>query len=98
MEWTHVFHAVLSLIFVIGLLFLTVYIFKLAEQKGLRSRFAAKLRSGGRLNLIESRRLDAANTLFLVECDQTEYLILCGSGFGLLLKDKPAAEGANIHE
>lgn len=89
MEWTHIFQAVLSLIFVIGLLLLTVWFFKYCEQKGLKSRFAAKLKAGSRINIVETRRLDAKSTLFLVECGNTEYFILNGANSALLLHSKP---------
>ena len=84
----HIFQAVLSLMFVIGLLLLTVYFFKYCEQKGLKSRFAAKLRTGSRINIVENRRLDAKSSLLLIECDETEYLIFNGTSSSLLLCSK----------
>lgn len=84
----HIFQAVLSLMFVIGLLLLTVYFFKYCEQKGLKSRFAAKLRTGNRINIVENRRLDAKSSLLLIECDETEYLIFNGTSSSLLLCSK----------
>ncbi len=98
MEWSHLFHAVLSLIFVIGLLLLTVYFFKYCEQKGLKSQFVRRLKSGSRINIVESRRLDARNSLYLIECDHTEYLILSGAGSNLLLHSQTLSQRPSVND
>lgn len=98
MEWMHIFQAVLSLIFVIGLLLLTVWFFKYCEQKGLKSRFAAKLKAGSRINIVEIRRLDAKSALLLVECGDTEYLILNGANTALLLHSKPISREPSAND
>ncbi len=92
MEWHQILHAVLSLVFVIGLLFLTLWIFKYCEQKGLKCRLMKNLKSGQRINIVEKRPLDARNQIVLVEADQTEYLLLLGTNGSLLLETKPATE------
>lgn len=98
MEWTHLFHAFLSLLFVIGLLLLTVYFFKYCEQKGLKSQFIRSLKSGSRINVVETKRLDARCSLYLVRCDDTEYLFLANSGSGLLLSTKPLSPGPTVND
>lgn len=98
MEWMHIFQAVLSLIFVIGLLLLTVCFFKYCEQKGLKSRFVARLKTGSRINIIENRRLDAKSSLLLVECDDNEYLILNSVNSALLLRSKTISRESSANE
>lgn len=92
MEWHQIVHAALSLIFVIGLLFLTLWIFKYCEQKGLKSKLIKNLQTGRRLDIVEKRQLDARSQLVLVRADGTEYLLLLGAAGSLLLETKPAPE------
>lgn len=98
MEWSHLLHAVLSLVFVIGLLLLTVYFFKYCEQKGLKSQFVKRLKSGSRINIVESRRLEAGNFLYLIECDNTEYLILSSAGSSLLLRSHTLSQRPSVND
>ncbi|MBE6459111.1 MAG: hypothetical protein E7010_04830 [Alphaproteobacteria bacterium] len=98
MEWMQIFQAVLSLMFVIGLLLLTVYFFKYCEQKGLKSRFVTKLKAGNRINVIENRRLDAKSSLILVECDNTEYLIFNGTNSSLMLHSKTISRETSAND
>lgn len=92
MGWHQILHAALSLIFVIGLLFLTLWIFKYCEQKGLKSKLIKNLRTGRRLSILEKKPLDARSQLVLVRADDTEYLLLLGASGSLLLETKPALE------
>lgn len=96
MEWHHILQAILSLIFVIGLLFLTLWVFKYLEQKGLRSKFIKTLKSGQRLEVLEKRALDSRTQVALIRADNAEYLILLGSGGNLLL-DSHSVSGQNNH-
>ncbi len=98
MEWTQLFHAFLSLLFVIGLLLLTVYFFKYCEQKGLKSQFFRRLKSGSRIDIVEAKRLDARCSLYLVRCDDTEYLFLTDSGSGLLLRTQPLSSEPTVND
>ncbi len=98
MELAHIFHAFLSLVFVIGLLLLTIFLFKYLEQKGLKSHFIKKLKSGSRINIIETKRLDAKNTIYLIQCDNKEYLLLANHGSGLLLHTQTVSSGSIVNE
>ncbi len=97
MEWHQILQAVLSLIFVIGLLFLTLWIFKFLEQKGLRSKFIKNLKSGQRIEILEKRNLDARTQVALLRADNTEYLVLLGAG-GCLLLDTHSVSGQNNND
>ena len=63
MDWAHIIQAFLSLIFVIGLLLLSLWSFKCLESKGIKSRFIKKLKADSRLNIIEYKRIDNKNAL-----------------------------------
>lgn len=79
MEWMLVLKALLSLCFVLGLLLLTLWGIKYLEVNGSKCRLVRSLNQSKRLDVIESRRLDARNTLYLVRRDNTEHLLLVGS-------------------
>ncbi len=97
MEWHQILQAILSLIFVIGLLFLTLWIFKFCEQKGLKSKLVKGLQSGRRIGILEKRSLDARTQIVLAKVDNTEYVILIGAGNSLLLRTNPSS-GPLSHE
>ncbi len=86
MEWYQILQAVLSLVFVIGLLLLVLWTFKYCEQKGLKCKLVKKLRNGQRLAVLEKRNIDAKNQLVLVRIDNKEYALLVGGNSSLLLK------------
>ena len=86
MEWYQILQAVLSLVFVIGLLLLVLWTFKYCEQKGLKCKLVKKIRNGQRLAVLEKRNIDAKNQLVLVRIDNEEYALLVGGNSSLLLK------------
>lgn len=98
MEWIQIIQAILSLVFVLGLLFMTIWFFKYCEQKGLRTRFFNQLKSGSRINIVETRRIDARSSLVLVTCDNTQHLILNSNNTSLLIESKPIPKGPSAHE
>lgn len=79
MEWAVLFKAILSLVFVLGLLLLTLWTIKYLEVNSAKCRFFKKLADQRRLNVIETKRLDSKNSLVLVRCDNKEYLLLLGN-------------------
>lgn len=95
MEWMMLVKAVLSLSFVLGLLFLTLWAIKYLEVNGAKCRFMRKLTEARRIEVIESKRLDAKNTLFLVRRDNVEHLLVLGSS-NLLVESKITAEQIRI--
>lgn len=92
MDWHHVLQALLSLVFVIGLLLLTLWLFKYCQLKGGNYRWARQLKAGQRLNVVESRRLDNRNSVVLLKRDDQEFLILLGSNANLLIDRSPAPQ------
>lgn len=94
MEWGQIAQAVLSLIFVIGLLLLTLWAVKYCELKGLKSRFVKQLKQNQRLEVVERHKIDARNTLILLRRDNVETLVLLGSSQNLILEQNiPHTEG-----
>ncbi len=85
MDIGQIFQAVLALIFVIGLLFITLWLIKFCQQKGLTGCLGQKPQKKNRLKIIERHRLDAKNTLLLVKCDSQEFLLVLGNT-NMLLK------------
>ena len=83
-----IFKAFLALIFVIGLLFLTLFALKKC-QNGQTIRFLnKKLSSQKRIHLLETHRLDLKNTLILFQKDNKEFLLLVSGNNSLLLETK----------
>lgn len=80
------FQAILALAFVIGLMLLVFWLMKYCEVKGCAGLFFKKLNLSGRLSVIETKRLDAKNTLVIARCDDKEYVLLLGSSQNLLLQ------------
>jgi len=84
MDWAHIIQAILSLIFVIGLLLLSLWTFKYCENKGVKSRFMRKLKADSRLDVMEYKRIDNKNALVLLRCDSQEFLALLGTTDNIL--------------
>ena len=85
MEWHQILQTILSLMFVIGLLLLSLWLFKICEQKGLKCKFAQSIKKGQRIKILEKKILDSKNQIVLLSCDEQEYLlVLTPSGHQLL--------------
>ena len=78
MNWLQILQAILALCFVIGLLLLTLWIFKNCERLSLHCKFIRNIKNKQRINIVEKLSLDSKNNLFLIAFDQTEYLLLVG--------------------
>lgn len=85
MESAQIFQTLLAFVFVLGLMFITLWLIKFCQQKGLNCRLNKSFNAKNRLRVIEQRRLDIKNSLVLLECDSQEYLILLGANSNLLL-------------
>lgn len=78
--------AVLSLAFVLGLLMLTLWAIKYCQIYSSQNCFMRKLSAEQRLNIIETRKLDAKNTLVLLKKDNVEHLLLLGASQNILVE------------
>ncbi len=81
-------HAVLALCFVLGLMFVSVWLVKYCETKGQGSLFFKKMKVSNRLSVEESKRLDARNVMTIIRCDDTEYVLVLNGQQNLLLDTK----------
>ncbi len=88
MDYIQFFQALLALIFVLGLLLITLWIIKTCQQKGLSGKLGKCFKSGNKINLVEYRRIDAKNSTVVLEYDGEEFFILLGANDALLLKQK----------
>ncbi len=98
MEWILIIKALLSLIFVIGLLFLTLWSFKTCQRHGAECRFFQKLQEDKRIKIVESHKLDMKNSLLIFQKDDSEFLLLLGSAQNLLLETKKISGRKNAHD
>lgn len=99
MELTLIFKALLALIFVIGLLFLTLWLFKACRQQGAKCRFFQKLQENKRIKIIENHKLDMKNSLLIFQKDDSEFLLLLGNTQNLLLETKKiSGRNHNAHD
>ena len=89
MEGMMILKAMLSLAFVLGLMFLTLWAVRYCQLHGAKIRFMRKLGEQQRLQVLEVRRLDARNTLVLFRKDKDEHLVLLGAEQNLLIETVP---------
>lgn len=89
MDYTQIFQAFVALIFVLGLLLITLWLIKFCQRKGACSHLGKCFSGHAGIKIIEQRRLDIKNTLAVVEYDSAEYFLLLGSAANLLLNRTP---------
>ncbi len=86
MEFAQIFQSIIAFIFVLGLLFTTIWLIKLCQNKGLACKLTKCFNDNNQIKIIEIRRLDSKNSIVLVECDKEEFFVLLGSSSNLILK------------
>ncbi len=89
MEFSQILGAFLALTFVLGLMFITLWLIKLCQQKGINYRINSCLKKGKRIKIIENHRIDIKNSVVLLECDNQEFLILLGNNSNTVLNQTP---------
>ncbi len=70
---------ILALMFVLGLLLLTVYAIKYMGQMQHKNKFFKKISGNKRINVIEYRRIDAKHSIAIVAVDGKEKSFLLGN-------------------
>lgn len=88
MEIALILKSILSLVFVLGLMLLSLWLVKYCYVNFSNHKLIAKLSYKTRIKIVETKRLDARNNLVIVECDDVEYLVVASQGQPLLLKEK----------
>lgn len=86
MDTAQFFQAFLALIFVLGLLLLTLWLIKYAQQKGLNCRLGKSFASKAKIKILEQHRLDIKNSVILLQYENEDFLLLLGPQNNLLLK------------
>ncbi len=89
MDWLHIIHAAASLIFVIGLIFLCLWLYKYLESKS-KNNFFTKLNARQNIEIIETRRLDAKSSIMLIRCGKKRHTILLSPSGNILLETTSA--------
>lgn len=92
MEFTQLLQTVLAFIFVLGLMFITLWLIKICQQKGSVINLGKYLNKNSRINIIERQRIDMKNSVVLLQCDNVEYLAIVGEGSHLLLQQTKMKE------
>lgn len=85
METGQIFTAILGLVFVLGLALITISLIKWLQLKSPHWCFSSKLKTTQNIRIVEHHRIDAKNSVVLLETKQTSYLLLIGSDSPLLL-------------
>ena len=78
MDFILLIKAVMSLLFVLGLLFVTLWAVKYIEVNSASGKMFKKLNNRRRLKVVEIKRIDSRNALVLVRRDDKEHLLLIG--------------------
>ncbi len=86
MDWLNLLQAFVSLIFVIGLLLLTLWGVKFCQQKGFNCKLTKKLLGNQKITIIEKQSIDSKNQIVLLHHSNKEYLLLVGQNNNLILE------------
>lgn len=91
MELPLILKSILSLVFVLGLMFLSLWFLKYCYENFSKNKFVKSFSSKNRIKVLESKKIDVKNTIVLLECDGEEYLLALSSGLATVIKQKKAA-------
>ena len=86
MDFLMIAKAVLALLFVIGLMLVTVWLMKYVQQNVHKNGLFQKIKHNPRLDVLETRRINAKNSLVLVKRDDAEHLLLLSHSQNLLVE------------
>lgn len=84
--------AILGLVFVLGLALITITLLKWMQNKGANFCLCKKISSSRHINIIEQRRIDARNSIVLLEADNIRYLLLVGFDSSIILSQTKLKE------
>ena len=99
MDFFVILKAVLAFVFVLGLLFVTLWGLKFLQTKIPSCKSFRKLAQKQRIEVLEIKKISAKNTLFLLRKDDKEYFVLSGGEQNLLLDvEKIELEAVNRDE
>lgn len=87
MEWTLIIKSLLSLVFVLGLMFVTIWSIKYCQLHASKAKILGKIKSKSRVKIVENKKIDLKNSVVLIECDSQEYLVLLSQSQVVILND-----------
>ena len=85
MNYVQILQTLLAFVFVLGLMFITLWIIKYCQQKGLNCRLTRCFSQNKRIKVLEHHRLDMKNSVVLLECDDNEFLLLLTPSSGNII-------------
>lgn len=86
MDFSQILQTLSAFIFVLGLMFITLWLIKFCQQKGLNYRLGKCFNDTSRIKILEYKRLDTKTSMVLISYDNDEFLILLGATSNILLK------------
>ena len=92
MEYSQLLQTVLAFIFVLGLMFITLWLIKLCQQKSILLNIGKHINKKAKIKIIERHRIDMKNSVVLMQYDNIEYLTIIGEGSHLLLQQTKVKE------
>ena len=78
MDTSQLLQTIMAFIFVLGLMFITLWFIKVCQQKGALVKFGKSLNKNSRIKILERHRLDIKNSAVLLKCDNSEYFVILG--------------------
>ncbi len=93
MEFGHIIHALLSLIFVLGLVFVVLWFIKFCQSKGCAMNLGPSSKAS-RIKILEKKVIDSKTTVVLLEHNSAEYLLVLGNN-NILLHSSAKKVGKN---
>lgn len=79
MNYVQILQTLLAFVFVLGLMFITLWLIKYCQQKGINCRLNRCFTQNKRIKILEQHRLDMKNSIVLLEYDNNEFLLLLTS-------------------
>lgn len=95
MELALLLKSILALLFVLGLMFVSLWLLKSFNNGLAKNKFIKGFSSKNRIKIIESKKIDVKNTIILLEADGEEFLLALSSGGATVLKQKKAKKEKN---
>lgn len=92
MDFSQIFSAILAFIFVLGLMFITLWLIKYCQQKGLNCKLNHCFNNNKRLKIIEHHRIDIKTSVVLLQYDKYEFLLLLGASSNTILHQSPMSK------
>lgn len=90
--------AILSLLFVLGLLLVTIWLIKYMQMKTPQNKFFKKLQDQQRIEVLENKRIDAKNSIILIKKDNKEYMLWMGVSQNLVIEAGIVAKKAENND